>query len=159
MKLLPIFGLFAGVVLLASGCGIFDDDDGGNGAEYNGDITVGLTDVVPASGTYTLKNVFSPSVREIIAVVQLEDAKAGTDVRGEWFQLGTLQVQAEGVTPHGAPISSAGFELGSDTIDTATGRGGGRLRLTPNAPLPQDSYLLRVYVDNKLAKTVGFVVQ
>jgi hypothetical protein len=159
MKLLPFFGLLVGIVLLTTGCGVFGDDDGGDGDEYNGDITVGLTDVVPASGTYTLKNVFPPGIREILAVVQLEDAEPGTEVRGDWFQLGTLQIQAEDVTPHGALISSAGFELTSDTIDSATGRGGGRLRLVPNAPLPPDSYVLRVYVDDKLARTVGFVVQ
>jgi hypothetical protein len=159
MKLLPLFTVLAAVVLLTTGCGLFDDDSGGNGEEYSGDITVGLTDVVPASGSYTLKNIFPPSIREILAVVQLEDAESGTEVRGDWYQLGTLQMQAEGVTPQGALISSAEFELTADTIDTASGRGGGRLRLVPNAPLPPDSYVLRVYVDDKLAKTVGFVVQ
>lgn len=126
---------------------------------FSGSISVGLTDSVPETGSYTLKNAFPRNIKEIIAVVELAGAREGTAVRGEWYQLGTLQIEAQGIKPRGALISEAGFELSNETIDPETHTGGGRLRLVPNAPLPPDSYLLRVYVDDQLARTVGFVIQ
>ena len=149
-------GLTALAALLATGCGLFDSD---NGDElYSGQVTVGITDNVPASGTFNIVNVYPPSVREITAVVQVENAKDGMEVEGRWYQLGTIQQKAKNLTPEGLLISQASFKLSSDSVNKDTKLGGGRLRFIPNAALPVDSYLLKVYVDGKLAKTVGFVV-
>jgi len=123
---------------------------------YDGDpVTVGLTDNIPASGTYVLQDIYNPAVRSIIAVVQLQNAPVGTEVTGRWYQMGLIQQKAPNITPGGALISEAGFTV--DKADPAI-PSQGRLTLSPNARLPEDSYELRVYVDGKLAKTVPFVV-
>ncbi len=152
------FGLVAAFLL--SGCGLFGDDAdaSGSASQFKGDITVGLTDNVPASGTYVLQNIYNPNVREILAVVQIENAKSGSEVIGRWYQMGVIQQKAPNIDATGALVSEAGFKMSGDNISPDTKRGGGRLSLRPNAPLPEDSYELRVYVDGKLAKTQPFVV-
>jgi hypothetical protein len=141
-----------------TGCGLFDDDGASaSGDLFDGQVTVGLTDNVPASGTYVLQNIYNPNVREILAIVQIEDAEEGTEVIGRWYQMGVIQQRAPNVTAEGALISEAGFTVSGDSIN-AEGRGGGRLSLRPNSTLPEDSYELRVYVDGKLARTSPFVV-
>ncbi len=127
--------------------------------EYDGPaVTVGLTDNVPASGTYVLQNIYNPRVRQIIGIVQIENAKLGTHVTGRWYQMGVIQQKAPNITAGGALVSEASFDITTDSISTDTKKGGGRLTLAPNAPLPEDAYELRVYVDGKLAKTQPFVV-
>jgi hypothetical protein len=135
------------------GCGLFGGDD-----DFDGDVAVGLTDTIGANGAFTIRNVFAPNVREVLAIVQIENAKSGTEIKGEWLQLATLQPRAANQTPEGIKVSEAGFKLEQSAINAESGRGGGTLRLVPNAPLPEDTYLLRVYVNGELAKTVGFVV-
>jgi hypothetical protein len=154
--LILALGLVVAVAL--TGCGVFDDDGAGaSNATFGGQVTVGLTDNVPASGTYVLQNIYNPNVREILAIVQIENVKEGTEVIGRWYQMGVIQQRAPNITAEGALISEAGFEVSKDSINTEN-RGGGRLSLRPNAPLPEDSYMLKVYVDGKLAKTQPFVI-
>jgi hypothetical protein len=149
--LLPFIVLSA--TLLA--CGLVEGDDEGL---FEGTVNVGLTDAAPAGGTYTARNIFPPNVPEVLAIIQVENADSGMEVTGAWYQLATIQQRAGNQTPEGIKVSEAGFTLGADSIDPASNRGGGTLRLRPNAPLPEDSYLLRIYIDGKLAKTAGFVV-
>jgi hypothetical protein len=122
---------------------------------HEGEVSVGLTDNVPASGTYVLQDIYNPGVRSIIAVVQIENASVGMEVEGRWYQMGLIQQRAPNITAGGALISQAGFPV--ETVN-AENRAQGRLTLNPNARLPEDSYELRVYIDGKLAKTVPFVV-
>src|SRR5688572_9325348 len=135
-------------------CGLADSDN----TDFDGSVAVGLTEAIGANGAFTIRNVFAPDVPEVLAVVQVEEARAGMEIKGEWHQLATLHHRAENQTPEGIKVSEAGFKLDEATIAAEDQRGGGILRLVPNAPLPEDSYLLRVYVDGRLAKTVGFVV-
>jgi hypothetical protein len=159
LRLLAVFGLLTAVAL--TGCGLFDEDEASSAISadlYEGQVTVGLTDNVPASGTYVLQNIYNPNVREILAIVQIENADPGVEVIGRWYQMGVIQQRAENITPEGGLISEAGFEITNESINAESGRGGGRLTLRPNAPLPEDSYEVRVYIDGKLAKIAPFVV-
>lgn len=159
MKLGFLLAMTTIAAFVLSGCGLFGDDDSGvSGEIYQGQVTVGLTDNVPATGTYVLQNIYNPNVREILAVVQIENATEGTEVIGRWYQMGVIQQKAPNVTAEGALISEAGFKVSKDSISAETKRGGGRLSLRPNSTLPEDSYELRVYIDGKLARTQPFVV-
>ena len=154
MKRLLIIPLIVFVSGLMA-CGLVEGDDE---ETYDGAITVGLTEAIGGDGTYNLRNIFTPEIPEVLAIVQVENAEAGMEVTGEWIQLATIQQRAPNQTASGIIVSEAGFTLTQEAIDVASGRGGGTLRLVPNAPLPADSYLLRVYIDGALARTAGFVV-
>lgn len=153
MKVIPIILLAAGL-LAAVGCSKSSSNDLYKGSA----VTVILTDNVPATGQTVIQDIYNPAVKQIIAIVQIPNAKTNMDVKGEWYQMGVIQQKAQGLTAQGALISSAGFKVTSDAINSDSHVGGGRLSLTPNAALPEDSYLLKVFIDGKLAKVAPFVV-
>ena len=153
-----LFGVLGLVALTACGGGGSSSKNPSITSFYKGNITVGMTDNVPADGHYVIQNVYNPKGQQIMAGVQIEGAKSGTTVLGRWYQMGVIQQKAANLTPEGALISEAGFTMDNNAIAQDTKVGGGRLRLVPNAPLPEDSYMLRVFVDGKLAKTETFVV-
>jgi hypothetical protein len=149
-----------------SGCGLFGGDDNGSNSSsssnaFKGSLTVGLTDNVPASGGYVIQNIYNPAVRNIIAIIQIDNAKPGMKVEGRWYQMHVFEASSQNrntdLPPDGTLVTSAGFTLTDKDINDAK-RGNGRVTLTPNAPLPEDSYEIRVYVDGKLAKVHPFVV-
>lgn len=149
-----VLAMLAAGALALTGCGLVGGDDDSEEL-FEGQVSVGLTDNVPASNQYVLQNIYHPRVREIIAIVQIDDAKEGAEVIGKWYQMGVIQQRVPNLTAEGILISERGFTV--ETI-TAEGRGAGRLTLVPNNPLPEDSYELRVYIDGKLAKVAPFVV-
>jgi hypothetical protein len=123
---------------------------------HQGTVNVSLTDR-PVSRPITIRNVFPPEVSRITALVRVEGAQPGMEILGRWTQLGVVQTKTEGLTPEGALVSEASFTMTPAAI-RRNGTGGGRLYFTPNQPLPPDSYLLQVFVDGRLARTLGFVV-
>src|SRR5581483_3947747 len=157
MRSAVVFALAAVAAVALTGCGLFGGDNNSKNADlYQGNITVGLADNIAPNNTYVLQNIYHPNTRQILAVVQIDNAKPGMKVSGQWYQMGVIQTKAKDLTPVGALISEAGFTLDANSVKD--GVGSGTLRLVPNAPLPEDSYELRVYVDGKLAKTAPFVV-
>ena len=153
MKILSVIVLAASIFTLAA-C----SKSSSVSTYKGGSITVVLTDNVPASGPAVIQDIYNPAVKQIIALVQIPNAKTSMEVKGEWYQMGVIQQKAQGLTAEGALISSAGFKVTSEAINTESKAGGGRLSLTPNDKLPEDSYLLKVYIDGKLAKVAPFVV-
>jgi hypothetical protein len=123
---------------------------------HQGTVSVSLTDR-PGTRRVPIRNVFPPDVDRITALVRIDGAEAGMEVLGRWLQLGVVQTKAEGLTPEGAVVSEASFTMTPAAI-RRNGTGGGRLYFTPNRPLPPDSYQLQVFVDGRLARTLGFVV-
>ncbi|HEY7268760.1 MAG TPA: hypothetical protein VH951_02925 [Dehalococcoidia bacterium] len=161
-------GFLVAIALCAAigltGCGLFGSDNSNSSSSannYKGSLTVGLTDNVPASGGYVIQNIYNPAVRNIIAIVQIDNATKGTKVEGQWYQMHVFEAGATNrntdLPAEGTLVTSAGFQLTDQDINDAK-RGNGRVTLTPNAPLPEDSYELRIFVDGKLAKVQPFVV-
>src|SRR4051812_14029692 len=144
--------LLGSAVLAVASCG-----GGKAGTDfYKGDLTVSVTDNVKADGTFVLQDIFNPNVKQILALVELTDPKVGMDVRGDWYQLGVLGLKDQNLTPEGIKISSKSFKLTS--ADRGNEGSGARLAFTPNSPLPEDAYMVKVYVDGKLARVSPFVV-
>ncbi|OOY41456.1 hypothetical protein [Solemya velum gill symbiont] len=150
--ILPLL-LVAGITL--SGC---SDDPSEEMTSYTGEVRVALTGGKQSNGRIRLRNIFPNQGTQVIAIVQLENAKPGMKVTGEWARLGTLQPNAPGQTPDGILIGNADFTLTEESINLETSVGSGKLQLASSNKLPPDSYLLRVYVDGTLVRTSGFVL-
>jgi hypothetical protein len=144
------------LALALSGCGLFGGDDGDS--VYTGPITVEISDNIPQTGTFTRKSVYPPEVREVVALVRVDNARAGMKITSRWYQLGTLQNLAN-LGPHGFLVTETEYVLKAGDIGGERKTGETRVRLIPNAPLPEDAYVLRVYIDGKLARTVGFIIR
>src|SRR5262245_55581087 len=119
-----LFGLALCAVFALTGCGVFGSDDNSTDF-YSGTVTVGLTDNVPASGTYVIQNIYNPGVRQVIAVVQVDNVKEGTKVTGRWYQMNVFQRKLENATPEGVLVSAADFTISKDSINSESKRGGG----------------------------------
>jgi hypothetical protein len=153
MRLGLVLVTAVGAAFALTGCGLFGSSSSSSSDLYKGAITVGLTDNIPASGTYVVQNIYNPNVRQIIAVITVDNAKVGTKVEGQWYQMHVFpRKDALTPEPEGALVTAAGFQV-SNKDNTQ-----GRVTLTPNTPLPEDSYEIRIYVDGKLAKVQPFVV-
>jgi hypothetical protein len=135
---------------------IDDDDDGSGSADVSGIVvsSVLFSNEVDSNGQPVNPKLSIPSgSRAVRASVRLQGVSAGMTVEGRWFQLGPAQGGAEG-----AEISTSNVVLDSDSVN-ANGASRVSFSLGTNGPaLPDDSWLLRVYVDGKLVKTAGFVV-
>jgi hypothetical protein len=91
--------------------------------------------------------------RAVRASVRLQGVKPGMNVEGRWYQLGPAQAGAEGIE-----VSKSNTVLTTETVNES---GASRVAFSlgsSSAALPDDAWLLRVYVDGKLVKTAGFVV-
>jgi hypothetical protein len=152
MRPLWVLALLGSAVLAGASCG------GGKSSEdfYKGDVTVSVTDNVRADGTFALQDIFNPNVKQVLALVELKDPKVGMDIRGDWYQLGVLGLKDPKLTPEGVKISSKSFKLTS--AERGNEGSGAQLAFTPTSPLPEDAYMVKVYVDGKLAKVSPFVV-
>jgi hypothetical protein len=146
------------LMVLTAGCGIFGGGSSSSNDLYNGRVTLLLTDNVAAVSGLQRKNQFSPTVPAIDAYLTLANAKSGQKIVGRWYQLGTLVPEAAAGEQIGHEITANNYAIVQPDVDNLTHAGSVHLRLVPSAPLPQDSYMLRVFVDDKLAKTVGFIV-
>ena len=156
-------GFLAAVALVAaiglSGCGLFGGDNSSKDSKFSGSVVIGMTDNVPTTGNYTVQNIYNPNVRNIIAVVDVTGAKAGDQIEGQWYQMHVFeQIRPKPKAgtptpgPEGTLITKAGFTVKNGDQDQ------GRITLTPNSPLPEDSYELRVYANGQLVKVQPFVV-
>ena len=125
---------------------------------YTGKVKVVLTGADQPTGKIRLRNIFPNQKTKVLAIVQLENAKPGMKVTGEWARLGTLHPDASGQTPEGIIIGNAEFTLVEESINPETSIGSGKLQLVSTKKLPPDSYLLRVFVNGTLVRTSGFVL-
>lgn len=144
--------LIAGAALFAGGCSLFEDDGGSGDAGSVKALVLFSSEVGPDGAPINPRNLFPPNVREIRATVVLEDAAVDMKVTGNWYQLGTANAGSEGQR-----ISGSDIVLDSATVQE--GRASLSFALRPGASgLPEDTWLLRVFVNDDLVKTAGFVV-
>jgi hypothetical protein len=147
---------FIAAALLIAAC-----SKGGSSSSsvFKGDVNVGLTDNVPADGTYVLQDIYNPNVKQIIGVVTVQNAKVGMQVRSEWYQMGLIQFKTTAASAaEGKLVDGATYKLLDKDVNPDSKSGQSRMTLSPKGPLPEDSYLLKVFVDGKLAKVIPFVV-
>ena len=99
MKIFSVVALAASVLAFVA-CGKGSGNDLYKGAA----ITVVLTDNVPSSGPAVIQDIYNPAVKQIIALVQIPNAKTSMEVKGEWYQMGVIQQKAQGLTAQGARL-------------------------------------------------------
>jgi LysM repeat protein len=151
-KFWPAAGLlFAAMALLVVSCGLVGGDEGAGGATVRG-VVLSTEQVGPDGAPLGPRNLFPPTAREIRATVIIDGAEAGMKITGRWYQLGTSSSGTEG-----SQINA------SDVILDATTAQNNQARVTfiqrPGASgFPEDNWLLRVYINDELAKTAGFAV-
>jgi LysM repeat protein len=144
--------LVIGFSLLATACGLIGDDDSGPQGATVGAI-VFSSDTNAQGQQINFRNFFAPNDGEIVAVVSLADAKAGTKITGRWFTLGFGETP-----PDGLEINHSDVVLKPEQI-TAEGRSA--VTFTQRAGgsgFPEIPWVLRIYVDDQLARTAGFIV-
>ncbi len=140
------------LTLTASACGLVGDDDDGNGAAGAKVAGVALSTQVNDQGQpVNARNFFAPSDAEIRATVALQGVTSGQRVEGRWFQLGTANAGAEG-----QEVSKSEFRLEEGAIQS--GQAVVTFFLRSPQGFPEDSWLVRVYVDGELIRTSGFII-
>ena len=101
-----------------------------------------------------LRTVLPAGVQKVGAYVLLGGVKAGMNVEGRWFELGTGNSGAEG-----EQITQSTVALDANGIDPASGRASAFFFLASGtSALPEDSWLLRVYVDGHLVHTAAMII-
>jgi hypothetical protein len=118
-------------------------------------LSIGFSNQIDDKGIpINLRNVLQAGTRAVRAAIQMQGAKPGMTVQGRWYQLGPAGSAAEG-----AEISTSEVQLTSDNVNVDTGQAAIFFTLGTSGPaLPEDTWLLRVYVNGKLVKTGGFVI-
>jgi LysM repeat protein len=110
------------------------------------------TEVGPDGVPINPRNLFPANVREITATVLLEGVEPGMKVEGVWYQLGTANAGSEGQEiRRGSPVVL-------DEGTAGNGRAAISLTLSSGSGVPEDIWLLRIFVEDTLVKTAGFVV-
>ena len=157
------------LTLLLTGCGLV----GGDGdttpeagltptSSSSTGATSGVTVIDAAFGTAVdeerkvvggATSVFSPDTKRVYAVLVLGNPQAGDVVTGRWYKL-----DSRSAPPDGAFINEAGVELTADTIGSnAIARVA--LNLTAEGDgLAEGEWLVRVYLNDDLIRTMAFVV-
>jgi hypothetical protein len=134
-----------------------------------------LSGQVNEQGTpITISRVFPPNVSRISALVQFEGVKSGMQISGRWYQLGMLDrpPYSRNVPPDGQQVHNSQLRLSNSNV--REGRATVSMILpaitfpTPSAAnqptpvaaqgIPEDSWLLRIYVQGTLVHTYSFVV-
>ena len=160
-----LFGLAAVALLavFASGCGLIgDDDDDGNGDGNGGNTTTTTVRVLEAftsnavneeqQATGLVSRVFPLETNQVFAVLTLEGVQPGIVITGKWYQL-----SVQDAAPGGTEVSAAGVPLTLDTV--VEGRARVALNLNGGASnLPVGDWLVRIYADDVLIRTIGFVI-
>jgi hypothetical protein len=147
---LGILVAFAAAMSLTA-CSLVDDSDSGDAGDAKV-IGVALSTQVNAQGQpVNPRNFFSPTDNEIRATVALQGVKAGQTVEGRWYQLGTADAG-----PDGQEVSTSDFKLESDSIQENTAVVSFFLR-SPQG-FPEDSWVMRVFVDGEQLRTAGFII-
>jgi hypothetical protein len=118
-------------------------------------LAVGFSDQFDNQGRPTnLRTVLPAGVRNISAYVLLQGVKPGMEVEGRWFELGP-----QDAGPEGSQVTKSTVELKADTIDAETSRASAFFSLaTDNPALPEDSWLLRIYVNGVLVRTAAMII-
>ncbi len=118
-------------------------------------VALGFSDQFDAQDhPVNLRNVLPAGVDRIGAYVLLENVKPGMTVEGRWFELG-----AQDPAPDGTMITQSSVVLTADAIDPGSSRASAFFTLnTDRASLPEDSWLLRVYVEGHLVRTAAVII-
>lgn len=149
-----VLGLTTAVTLALSlsACGLVGDDDNGDGAGNAKVAGIALSTQVDQQGApVNARNFFAPADNEIRATVALQGVTAGQRVEGRWFQLGTANAGADG-----QEVSKSEFRLEEGSVQN--GQSIVTFFLRSPQGFPEDSWLVRVYVDGELIRTSGFII-
>lgn len=141
-------------VPLVLSCSIIggNDDGGGSAARV---VQVQLSNQVGQNGALINPgNVFPAGSRQMAASVILEGARSGMRVRGTWYQLGVAEAP-----PEGSEARTSETVLNADTISPeGRSRVSFSLAVGGNGFSGNSVWLLRVYINDKLASTNGFAI-
>jgi LysM repeat protein len=138
--------------ILTGACSLAGGDDDQAGVTGVTAAVRFSTEVGPDGVPVNPRNLFPANVREITATVLLEGVEPGMAVEGVWYQLGTANAGREGQEiRRGSPVIL-------DEATAANGRAAITLTLSSGSGVPEDTWLLRIFVDDSLVKTAGFVV-
>ncbi|MGE0687874.1 MAG: hypothetical protein AB7P33_14105 [Dehalococcoidia bacterium] len=136
---------------------IKDDDEGGSNGGAVSSVQVSsvlFSNEIDSDGNPVNTRIALPAgSRAVRASVRLLNVQPGMTIEGKWFQLGPTDAGAEGIE-----ISTSKVVLNADTISSSDVS---RVQFslgTNGPPLPEDAWLLRVYVNGQLVKTAGFVI-
>jgi LysM repeat protein len=147
----PVIFLLAAATLLVS-CSLIEGDEGAGNARVTGVL---MSSQIGSDGQLVNPtNLFAPGTREVRASVAMEGVETGMKVTGKWYQLGTVNAGAEGFEASGSDI----------TLDASTILEGGRARVFFTLSIggqglsAETPWLLRVFVNDDLVNTSGFVV-
>lgn len=143
--------VFAGIALLAAGCGLIGDDNGGTGGARVGAVVFGTAPNAEGQPT-NIRNFFAPNDRIIIALVSLSDVQPGTKVTGRWYTLGFGETPPEGLLINSSDIILTADKITPDRQSVAT------FTQRSESGFPETPWVLRIYVNDKLARTAGFLV-
>jgi hypothetical protein len=166
-RLSLIFIPLAFLALLASGCGLVggDDDDAPTSVASTqttytpapGEVSVVQAamsrEVTPQfQATGIISQVFPLDTKRVYAILVLQGAKVGDVVTGRWYQL-----SVENAPPDGSFVTEASVNL---TNDNLTPDGLARVALdlgtSNDNPLPPGDWLVRISVNDKFIRTMGF---
>ena len=161
---LATFGVVVVAVCVAAAVYFLAIKDNGNSDNSNGASTsangVQVTSLlfsnrVDQNGVpINPSNAIAAGTQGVRAAIVLQGVKPGMTVEGRWYQLGPAEAG-----PEGAEISTSQVDLTADNVDTSTNQASIFFTLgTSGSALPEDAWLLRIYVDGTLVKTGGFVI-
>jgi len=143
VALLAIGAVFA----LSAACSIIDGDDGGDAGGARATSVVFSTNL----GATAARNLIPSTATEIRVSVKLEGITAGQKVTAKWYQLGVADVPSEGkeiqskdLTLPAAEVTPEGTTFANFAINSSR--------------FPEDAWLVRIYVNDELVRTSGFVV-
>jgi len=137
--------------VFAGACGLIGNDDGGSGGATVRAVV--FSSESNAQGQpVNPRAFFAPNTPQITATVLLENVKQGMRITGAWYQLGTANAGAEGarINASDVTLSSEQTSTGQTTV-TFQQRSGG-------SGFPEDTWLLRIYVNGDLVRTSGFII-
>lgn len=150
-----IIGLFVVVALAAAAVGIYlvfvDDEASSGGSEIKVASAAMGTEINDQRQIINPTRIFPRSATTIYAALSLQGVRPGLEVIGHWFQLSAPDA------PEGKEVNAGGITLEPSHIFEGSSS---RVVLTQNAPngLPPGDWLVRVYADGRLIRSMGFVV-
>lgn len=144
--------LLTTLTLGLTACSLVESD--GNSGDAGDAKVAGLalsTQVNAEGQPVNARNFFAPTDTEIRATVVMDGVEAGQNVEGRWYQLGTADAGADG-----QEISKSDFDLDAGSIQN--GQTVVTFFLRSSQGFPEDSWLLRVFVDGEQIRTSGFII-
>ena len=145
------FVMAAAVMSIA--CGLFGGGEDTGNAAAAAVRSIALSSEVDREGQpVNARLLFAPNVPEIRAIVTLTGAEPGMKVTGRFYLLGPANAGAEG-----QEYSSSEVTLDSQTAQNGNARVSFVQRSGAQG-LPEDAWLLRVFINGELVRTSAFVV-